>query len=35
VDTLPLRLTHARTLGGSFHCVSLDLRRTGELETYR
>ena len=35
VDTLPLRLTHARTLGGSFHCVSLDVRRTGQLETYR
>lgn len=35
VDVLPLRLTHARTLGGSFHCVSLDVRRTGTLETYR
>ena len=35
VDVLPLRLTHSRTLGGSFHCVSLDLRRTGRLETYR
>lgn len=28
VDALPLRLTHARTLGGSFHCVSLDVRRS-------
>jgi glycine amidinotransferase/scyllo-inosamine-4-phosphate amidinotransferase 1 len=35
IDVLPLRLTYARTLGGSFHCVSLDLRRTGKLETYR
>lgn len=35
VDVLPLRLTHARTLGGSFHCVSLDVRRRGTLETYR
>ncbi|GAA3862083.1 inosamine-phosphate amidinotransferase 1 [Streptomyces sedi] len=35
IDVLPLRLTHARTLGGSFHCVSLDVRRTGSLETYR
>ncbi|MEU4982751.1 inosamine-phosphate amidinotransferase 1 [Streptomyces sp. NPDC021969] len=35
VDVLPLSLTHARTLGGSFHCVSLDVRRTGSLETYR
>ncbi|WP_200260278.1 inosamine-phosphate amidinotransferase 1 [Streptomyces sp. HSG2] len=35
VDVLPLSLTHARTLGGSFHCVSLDIRRSGALETYR
>lgn len=35
VETIPLRLTHSRTLGGSFHCVSLDIRRTGSLETYR
>ncbi|ADI03742.1 scyllo-inosamine-4-phosphate amidinotransferase [Streptomyces bingchenggensis BCW-1] len=35
IDVLPMRLTHARTLGGSFHCVSLDIRRTGTLETYR
>jgi scyllo-inosamine-4-phosphate amidinotransferase 1 len=35
VDTIPLRLTHCRTLGGSFHCVSLDVRRTGTFETYR
>lgn len=34
VDVLPLRLTHSRTLGGSFHCVSLDVRRSGSLETY-
>jgi scyllo-inosamine-4-phosphate amidinotransferase 1 len=33
-DVLPLRLTHARTLGGGFHCVTLDVRRTGELESY-
>jgi glycine amidinotransferase/scyllo-inosamine-4-phosphate amidinotransferase 1 len=35
LDVLPLRLTHSRTLGGSFHCVSLDVRRRGKLETYR
>lgn len=35
MDVLAMRLTHARTLGGGFHCVSLDVRRTGELETYR
>lgn len=35
IDVLPLRLTHARTLGGGFHCTSLDVRRRGTLETYR
>lgn len=35
IDVLPLRLSHARTLSGGFHCVSLDVRRTGVLETYR
>lgn len=34
VDVLPLRLRHARTIGGGFHCVTLDLRRRGELTTY-
>lgn len=34
VEVVPLRLTHARTLGGGFHCVTLDVRRTGALETY-
>lgn len=34
IEVLPLRLTHSRTLGGSFHCVSLDVRRHGSLETY-
>jgi scyllo-inosamine-4-phosphate amidinotransferase 1 len=34
VDALPLSLTHARTLGGGFHCASLDVRRAGELATY-
>lgn len=34
VEVIPQRLTHSRTLGGSFHCVSLDVRRTGSLETY-
>jgi scyllo-inosamine-4-phosphate amidinotransferase 1 len=35
MGVLPLRLTHCRALGGSFHCVSLDTRRSGVLETYR
>ncbi|MFD9948498.1 hypothetical protein ACFWYW_41760 [Nonomuraea sp. NPDC059023] len=34
IDVLPLRLTHARTLGGGFHCVTLDVRRTGSLASY-
>jgi glycine amidinotransferase/scyllo-inosamine-4-phosphate amidinotransferase 1 len=34
IDVIPLPMTHARTLGGGFHCVSLDVRRTGRLETY-
>ena len=34
IDVLPLQLTHSRTLGGGFHCVTLDMRRTGSLETY-
>ena len=27
IDSIPLTLRHARTLGGSFHCVTLDLVR--------
>jgi N-dimethylarginine dimethylaminohydrolase len=34
VDTLPLQLRHARKLGGGFHCVTLDVRRRGTLESY-
>ena len=26
-DTIPLRLRHSRTLGGGFHCVTLDTHR--------
>lgn len=28
IDTIPLTLSHSRTLGGGFHCVTLDTRRT-------
>ncbi|MGW3691537.1 inosamine-phosphate amidinotransferase 1 [Streptomyces sp. NPDC005125] len=35
IDVIPLQLTYARELRGGFHCVSLDVRRSGELETYR
>lgn len=34
ISTIPLRLRHARALGGGFHCVSLDIRRDGGLEDY-
>jgi N-dimethylarginine dimethylaminohydrolase len=34
VEVIPLRLRHARTLGGGFHCVTLDVRRRGGLESY-
>jgi len=34
IDVLPLQLRHARTLGGGFHCVTLDVRRRGTLESY-
>lgn len=34
IDVIPLRLRHARTLGGGFHCVTLDVRRKGGLESY-
>lgn len=28
IDVIPLELRHARTLGGGFHCVTLDVRRS-------
>jgi glycine amidinotransferase len=31
---IPLRWRHGRSLGGGFHCVTLDIRRAGGLETY-
>lgn len=34
VDACPLPLRHAQTLGGGFHCVTLDVRRRGRLEAY-
>ena len=27
IDSIPHTLTHSRTLGGGFHCVTLDTRR--------
>jgi N-dimethylarginine dimethylaminohydrolase len=34
VDVIPLVLRHGRTLGGGFHCVTLDVRRKGPLQDY-
>lgn len=34
IEVLAMPLRHARTLGGSFHCVTLDVRRKGTLEDY-
>lgn len=34
IATIPLALRHGRTLGGGFHCITLDIRRKGKLEDY-
>lgn len=34
INVIPLRMRHARRLGGGFHCVTLDVRRRGGLEHY-
>jgi scyllo-inosamine-4-phosphate amidinotransferase 1 len=34
IEVHPMHMPHARTMGGAFHCVTLDLRRRGELESY-
>lgn len=34
IDVIPLALRHGRTLGGGFHCITLDVRRKGKLEDY-
>jgi glycine amidinotransferase/scyllo-inosamine-4-phosphate amidinotransferase 1 len=34
ITCIPLRWRHGRTLGGGFHCVTLDVRRKGTLEDY-
>lgn len=34
IETIGLPIRQARTLGGAFHCVSLDLWREGALESY-
>jgi N-dimethylarginine dimethylaminohydrolase len=34
IDVIPLKLRHSKMLGGGFHCVTLDTRRTGTLQRY-
>ncbi|MGI9364318.1 MAG: amidinotransferase [Rhizobiaceae bacterium] len=34
IDVLPIKLRHSKMLGGGFHCVSLDTRRSGKMERY-
>ena len=34
LDVVPLKLRHAKLLGGGFHCVTLDTRRKGPLQRY-
>jgi N-dimethylarginine dimethylaminohydrolase len=34
LDLIRLKLRHAKMLGGGFHCVTLDIRRTGSLQRY-
>jgi N-dimethylarginine dimethylaminohydrolase len=34
IDVVPLKLRHAKMLGGGFHCVTLDIRRRGTLQRY-
>jgi hypothetical protein len=34
VEVIPLVMRHARAIGGGFHCVTCDVRRTGTLESY-
>ena len=34
IDVIPLKLRHSKMLGGGYHCVTLDVRRTGTLQRY-
>ena len=34
LDVVPLKLRHSKMLGGGFHCVTLDIRRSGKLQRY-
>ena len=34
IDVIRLKLRHSKMLGGGFHCVTLDIRRSGSLQRY-
>ena len=34
LEVIPLTLHHSRMMGGGFHCVTLDTRRRGKMESY-
>lgn len=34
ITSIPCRWRHGRSLGGGFHCMTLDVRRSGGLESY-
>jgi N-dimethylarginine dimethylaminohydrolase len=34
LDVVRLKFRHSKMLGGGFHCVTLDIRRTGTLQRY-
>jgi len=34
IDIIRLKLRHSKMLGGGFHCITLDIRRTGTLQRY-
>ncbi len=34
LDVIPLKLRHSKMMGGGFHCVTSDIRRTGTLQKY-
>jgi len=34
LDVIPLKLRHSKMLGGGYHCITLDVRRKGTLQSY-
>jgi len=34
IDVIRLKLRHSKMLGGGFHCITLDIRRSGTLQRY-